>query len=87
MGKLTRDGEFMYVNIKNKVPPLMLQNHSILVKELKDFGISVLSKGYITIKGILVVNNNERGEIIVHMAFDHAIENLPRIPSELVVPN
>lgn len=86
-GKATRLGEFMYVNIKNKVPPLRLQNHSILVKELKDFGISALDNGYITIRGNLMINGNEREEIIVHMAFDHAIENLPGVPSELIVPD
>jgi hypothetical protein len=86
-GKATRRGEFMYVNIKNNVPIFRLQNHSILVKELKDFGISVLDNGYITIRGTLMINGNEREEIIIHMAFDHAIENLPGIPSELIVPD
>ncbi len=85
-GKATRRGEFMYVNIKNDVPHMMLQNHSILVKELKDFGISALNNGYISIKGILMVKDSERGNIEIHMAFDRAIENLPGIPSELIVP-
>jgi len=86
-GKATRHGVFMYVNIKNKVPPFRLQNNSILVKELKDFGISALDNGYITIRGTLMINGNEREEIIVHIAFDHAIENLPGVPSELIVPD
>jgi hypothetical protein len=87
-GKATDErNRFMYVNIKNRVPPLMLQNNQIRVRELKDFGISALGNGYITILGTLIVNNNERGDIEIHMAFDHAIENLSGIPSELLVPD
>ena len=86
-GKATGDrSRFMYVNIKNRVPPLMLQYNQVRVKEQKDFGISALGNGYITVTGTLIVNNNERGDIEMHMAFDHAIENIPGVPSELVVP-
>ena len=35
----------------------------------------------------MMVNNSERGEIIFHMAFDLAIEDVPGIPSELIVPD
>ena len=86
-GKSTGQGEFMYVNIKNNVPHPRLQNHSILINDLKEFGISALGNGYITIKGKLMINGNEREEIIVHMAFDNAIENIPGIPSEVIVPD
>jgi hypothetical protein len=87
-GKTTGNrGNFRYVNIRSHTPPEMLQNNSIRVKELKEFGISALGNGYITITGTLVVNNNERGDIEIHMAFDHAIENLPGVPSELIVPD
>ncbi len=79
--------KFRYVNIKNRVPHMMLQKQKVKVKELKDFGISALGNGYITIIGTLMVNNNERGEIEMHVAFDHAIENIPGVPSELVVPD
>lgn len=79
--------KFRYVNIKNRVPHMMLQKQKVNVKELKDFGISALGNGYITIIGTLLVNNNERGEIEMHVAFDHAIENIPGVPSELVVPD
>ena len=86
-GKPTGHGEFRYVNIKNKVTAQRLQHHSIFVKELKDFGMSALGNGYITIRGSVMINGNEREEIVVHIAFDHAIENLIGIPSELIVPN
>jgi len=86
-GKATHDGKFLYVNIKRKVSRLMLENHSILVKEMTNFGVSILHNGYITIKGTLITDGNPREDIEIHMAFDHAIENLPHIPSELIVPN
>ncbi len=77
-------GRFKYVNIKNRVPPLMLQNNQVMVKELRDFGISAIGNGYITIIGTLMVNNNERGDIEMHIAFDHAIASFP---TELLVPD
>ena len=87
-GKATGNRDkFRYVNIKNHVPHMMLQNHQVKVKDLKDFGISALGNGYITIIGILLVNKSERGDIEMHVAFDHAIENIPGVPSELVVPD
>ena len=64
----------------------MLQDHQLLVRKLKDFGISSMGNGYITIIGTIIINNQEWGPIQVHMAFDHAIEDIPGIPSELVVP-
>jgi len=81
------EDEFRYVNIKGRVPHMMLQKHQVKVVKLKNFGVSALGNWYITIIGILIVNNNERGPIEIHMAFDHAIENIPGVPSELVVPD
>lgn len=78
---------FHYVNIKNRVPPGTLQNNQVLVTKLKDFGISVLGNGYITIIGTLFVKSSNRGEIEMHVAFDNAIENIPGLPSELIVPD
>ncbi|HMK04824.1 MAG TPA: hypothetical protein VK489_11555 [Ferruginibacter sp.] len=77
---------FNYVNIKTRTMPGTLQNNQVLINKLTDYGISKLGNGYITIMGTLYVNNNERGPIELHVAFDLAIENLPGIPSEIVVP-
>lgn len=86
-GKMTGDrGRFRYVNIKTDITHHSLENRQVRIKELKDFGISVLGNGYITIIGTLIVNNKDRSDIEIHMAFDHAIENIPGVPSELVVP-
>ena len=77
---------FNYVNIKSRTMHGTLQNNQVLINKLKDYGVSKLGNGYITIIGTLYVNNNERGFIELHIAFDLAIENLPGIPSEIVVP-
>jgi hypothetical protein len=77
---------FRYVNIKSRTMPGTLQNNQVLIEKLKDYGVSQIGNGYITIIGTLYVNNNERGFIELHIAFDLAIENLPGIPSEIVVP-
>ena len=87
-GKMTGSRDrFRYVNIKTDITHHSLENRQVKVKELKDFGISVLGNGYISIIGTLIVNNKDRGDIEIHMAFDHAIENIPGVPSELVVPD
>jgi hypothetical protein len=87
-GNLTGNkGRFRYVNIKNKVSPSLLQNNQVTVTEIKDFGISALGNSYITIIGIIIGGNNQRGEIEMHMAFDHAIGNSPSVPGELLVPD
>jgi hypothetical protein len=87
-GKMTGNRDrFRYVNIKTDITHRSLENRQVRVKELKDFGISVLGNAYITIIGTLIVNNNDRGDIEIHLAFDHAIENIPGVPSELVVPD
>lgn len=81
-----RNDNFRYVKILNKVTVATLQNNQVTVSELKAFEISALGNAYITIKGSLRVNNTERKEIILHLAFDNAIGNLPEKPGELVVP-
>jgi hypothetical protein len=86
-GKATGSRQrFKYVNIKTRTMPGTLQNNQVLVDKLTDYGISKLGNGYITVTGTLYVNGNDRGPIEMHIAFDHAIENLPLIPSEIVVP-
>ena len=87
-GKTTgKRGNFRYVNIKTDITHHSLQNRQLRVKELKAFGISVLGNAYITVIGTLLINNADRMDIEIHLAFDHAIENILGIPSELVVPD
>lgn len=87
-GKTTGNREkFRYVNIITGITHNSLENRHLRVKELKAFGISVLGNAYITIIGTLIIKNTDRMDIEIHMAFDHAIENIPDVPSELVVPD
>ena len=86
-GKATGNrGKFRYVNIKNKIPPSSLQDNQVRVTKLKEFGVSAFGNGYITIIGTVIANNTEKGEIEMHLAFDHAIGHVPTIPGELLVP-
>lgn len=87
-GKTTGNrGRFRYVNIITCITHNSLENRQLRVKELKAFGISVLGNAYITIIGTLIIKNTDRMDIEIHMAFDHAIENIPGVPSELLVPD
>jgi hypothetical protein len=80
-------GNFRYVNIRTAITHNSVANRQVRVKELKEFGISILGNAYITIIGTLIVKNEDRMEVEIHLAFDNAIENIPGIPSELVVPD
>lgn len=82
-----RRHRFRYVNLKNDYSHRSLENRQLRVKEVRDFGISVLGNNYITIIGTVLVNNTDRVDVEIHMAFDHAIENIPGVPSELIVPD
>lgn len=87
-GKTTGNrGRFRYVNIITDITHHSLEERQLRVKELKGFGISILGNAYITIIGTLIIKNTDRMDIEIHMAFDHAIENIPGVPSELVVPD
>jgi hypothetical protein len=87
-GKTTGNrGRFRYVNIITDITYHSLENRQLRVKELKAFGISVLGNAYITIIGTLIIKNTDRMDIEIHLAFDHAIENIAGIPSELIVPD
>jgi len=81
------NGRFRYVNIKSETPYATLANNSIVIKKLKNFGISVLGNGYIEIIGRITYKDGSKGSIDIHMAFDRAIENSPDLPSELIVPD
>ena len=81
-----RDGKFKYVNIKNNVPFSTLKNNSIEVKQMMNYGISILSNAYIEIIGSFTYKDGTKGVIDIHMAFDRAIEYSGKLPGELLVP-
>jgi hypothetical protein len=81
------NGRFRYVNILTAISHSSLENKQLLVREIKRLSFSVLGNAYIDIIGTLVLKNKRSMNVEIHMAFDHAIENIPGIPSELVVPD
>jgi len=81
-----KDGKFRYVNIKNEVSTASLTNNSIVVKKMKNFGISVLGNGYIEIIGKITFKDGSKGYIDIHMAFDKVLEEYAGTPSELIAP-
>jgi hypothetical protein len=80
-------GNFRYINIKSETKIASLINNSIVVKKMKNFGISVLGNGYIEIYGNVIFKDGSKGYVDIHMAFDRAIENSLDLPSELIVPD
>jgi hypothetical protein len=82
-----RAGKFKYINIKSETASASLANNSIVVKKLKNYGVSVLGNGYIEIIGKIVYKDGSKGSVDIHMAFDRAIEDDPNVPGELIVPD
>ena len=82
-----RDGKFKYISIKSETSFSSLMDNSIVIKKLKNYGISVLGNGYIEIIGHIVFKDGSKGSVDIHMAFDRAIEDDPAVPSELIVPD
>ncbi len=82
-----RNGKYRFINIKNAIASKAFANTSMVVEELKDFGISVFYNGYIHILGTLTFKDGSKTYADIHMAFDRAIENNPKMISELTVPD
>ncbi len=80
-------GNFRYVNIKSDTKVAALVNNFIVVKKMKNFGISVLGNAYIEIFGSIIFKDGSKGYVDLHIAFDRAIENSLDLPSEIVVPD
>jgi hypothetical protein len=78
---------FRYITIENSLPHSALENKQILVWEVKNLTFSILGNAYADITGTLVLNNKRSKEVEIRLAFDHAIEDVPGIPSEVVVPD
>ena len=81
-----RDGRFRYVTVKNGFLSKTLTNSTVIVKEIKDYSVTVMGNGYVDLTGTIILKDGAREPIVLHMAFDYAIENSPDLPSELKVP-
>jgi hypothetical protein len=84
---LERDNRFRYVTIKNGFLSKTLCNSAVIVKSIKDVSTSALGNGYIDLTGYIILKDGKREFIVLHMAFDKAIENSPDLPTELKVPD
>ena len=84
---LERYGRFKHVTIKNGFLSTTLANSIVIVKEITRFSTSVFGNGYVDLTGYIILKNNSRELIVLHMAFDRAIENSPVLPTELKVPD
>ena len=82
-----RDGRFRYVTIKNGWLTKSLTNCPVIINEIKKYSVSVLDNGYIDLTGYITFKNGSKEFIVLHMAFDRAIENSPVLLSELKVPD
>jgi hypothetical protein len=84
---LERYGRFKHVSVKNGILSISLSNCTVTVNTFKKYWLSKLNNGYILFDGYLKRKDGTSDYIILQMAFDHAIENSPIIPSEIKVPD
>ncbi|MFZ1785470.1 MAG: SHOCT domain-containing protein [Ferruginibacter sp.] len=82
-----RHGKYKHINIKSKGSYTSLAGSSMLVTEMKNFGISIFYNGYIELIGAITYKDGSQGYLDIHMSFDRAIENNPKLISELQVPD
>ncbi|MBS1731731.1 MAG: hypothetical protein JST02_00405 [Bacteroidetes bacterium] len=65
LGKGSRtDGKFRYINIKSDATSEMLANNSIIIRKMKNFGISSLGNAYIEIIGSFKYKDGSKGMLI-----------------------
>lgn len=79
--------QFRYVTVKNGITPGSLINNSIVIKEIKNIVLTPLDVGYIDVTGTVIFKDSSKGTVEIILAFDKAIENDPKLPSELIVPS
>jgi hypothetical protein len=82
-----KNGWYRYITFLTPTKPSSVEGKQLRVEEIKDLTFSVLGNAYINIIGTLMVNNTEGRELQLHIAFDHAIEDVRGITGELVVPD
>jgi len=82
-----RNGKYRYININSGASSSSLANSSVFIRELKNYGISVLYNGYIDIIGTITFKDGSQSYLNIHVAFDRAIENSLKLPSEIKVPD
>ena len=82
-----RGGGFRYIAVKNGLLSRSLTDATLIVKEIKKYAITVMGNGYIDLTGNLTLKGRPNEFVVLHIAFDWAIENSPALLSELEVPD
>ncbi|MBL7703254.1 MAG: hypothetical protein JNM14_13465 [Ferruginibacter sp.] len=80
-------GRFRYLNILTPVDHGILEKERVLVLDISGFGFTLQGNGFAYIAVELARKNKRPKGLEMHLSFDQAIENIPGIPSELVVPD
>jgi hypothetical protein len=84
---LGNGGTLRFINSKNGIPESKIVNNSIVIKKLKNFGVSALGNTYIEVMGTIIYKDGSKGGVDLHIAFDNAIKGLGGLPGELIVPD
>ena len=81
-------GAFRFVKLSpgNNSTTTQFTNKTIIVQKLRDFNISGLGNGYITISSKIEFSDGSKLPVMFDLVFDRAIESFPGLPSELIVP-
>ncbi len=82
-----KNGWYRYITFLTPTRPASVTGKQIRVEEIKDLTFSALGNAYINIIGTLMADNIEGRELQLRIAFDHSIEDVKGIPSELLVPD
>lgn len=81
-----RGGGFRYVAVKNGLLSKSLTNATLLVTKIKKYSTTVMGNEYIDLAGDLTMPGRPNEYVVLHIAFDYAIENSPVLLSEIEVP-
>ena len=81
------NGAFRFVKVgADNSNSAIFTDKTIVVQKLKDFNISSLGNGYITISSKVEFSDGSKLPVSFDLVFDRAIESFPGLPSELIVP-
>jgi len=86
-GKATSMDVFKFISMKSGIPATALENNSIVVKKLSNYGHSMFGFATIDVKGSIVYRDGSTGTISIELGFDAAIgSRLPGTTAELLLP-
>ena len=81
------NGNFRFIKAKTPNGTSSFANTVFVVEKLKDYNISDLGNAYITVESSRLYGDGSKTKINIALVFDKAIEGLPGLPSELIVPD